>query len=570
MSQARSPFKFLDSYQKADADVFFGRQEETKALYKALSGVKQLLVYGSSGSGKTSLVECGLRNQFSDADWFALTIRRGGNINASVFTGINNALDIKIKTDPVTKMPEDMQMGLGEAVEKLFAKRYQPVYLLFDQFEELLISGETEEKKIFFTSLNNLINYKVPCRLMLIMREEFIGHLSEFEPLCPSIFQHRFRVEKMGRKNVEEVIYNILEAPKYKTFFTVEDSHHLAECILSKLPDKRKEIELAHVQVFLGELWDRAQTTKNNNELPILSAGRIHEDDNLEAVLESFLKKQMKELEEGYGERVPLELLAAMISERFTKLQLSEAAIKADLENKKVISKKTIPDLLKELEQRRIIRTIKIGDETQYEISHDVLALVVGQNLTEEMKMREKAGDIYKVYRERQGLFTQDDIDYLRPFEQSLAYQPDLQKRIDDSIATIKKQNENEKARTRKRLRTLYSLLALAAIALVVAVIYYLDANNATEKAKKSEIAAKIDQQKADSLSDVANRALKNLINRDFYAIVKLTEPITDVGGYPKAYLIQLDSIAALFPGNNKLKNTIDSIKVVVSKKSNK
>ena len=570
MSQARSPFKFLDSYQKADADVFFGRQEETKALYKALSGVKQLLVYGSSGSGKTSLVECGLRNQFSDADWFALTIRRGGNINASVFTGINNALDIKIKTDPVTKMPEDMQMGLGEAVEKLFAKRYQPVYLLFDQFEELLISGETEEKKIFFTSLNNLINYKVPCRIMLIMREEFIGHLSEFESLCPSIFQHRFRVEKMGRKNVEEVIYNILEAPKYKTFFTVEDSHHLAECILSKLPDKRKEIELAHVQVFLGELWDRAQTTKNNNELPILSAGRIHEDDNLEAVLESFLKKQMKELEEGYGERVPLELLAAMISERFTKLQLSEAAIKADLENKKVISKKTIPDLLKELEQRRIIRTIKIGDETQYEISHDVLALVVGQNLTEEMKMREKAGDIYKVYQERQGLFTQDDIDYLRPFEQSLAYQPDLQKRIDDSIATIKKQNENEKARTRKRLRTLYSLLALAAIALVVAVIYYLDANNATEKAKKSEIAAKIDQQKADSLSDVANRALKNLINRDFYAIVKLTEPITDVGGYPKAYLIQLDSIAALFPGNNKLKNTIDSIKVVVSKKSNK
>ncbi len=43
--------------------------------------------------------------------------------------------------------------------------------------------------------------------------------------------------------------------------------------------------------------------------------------------MESFLKKQMTELEEDYGERVPLELLAAMISERFTKLQLSEAAI---------------------------------------------------------------------------------------------------------------------------------------------------------------------------------------------------------------------------------------------------
>jgi hypothetical protein len=78
--------------------------------------------------------------------------------------------------------------------------------------------------------------------------------------------------------------------------------------------------------------------------------------------------------------------------------------------------------VLKELEQRRIVRTIKAGDETQYEISHDVLALVIGQNLTEEMKMREKAGGIYKVFVERLGLFTQDDIDYLRPYQLSLPY----------------------------------------------------------------------------------------------------------------------------------------------------
>jgi hypothetical protein len=96
--------------------------------------------------------------------------------------------------------------------------------------------------------------------------------------------------------------------------------------------------------------------------------------------------------------------------------------------------------LLKDLEYRRIIRTLKVGDETQYEISHDLLALVVGQNLTDEMKMREKAGDIYNVYGERQGLFTQDDIDYLRPFEQNLAYPVGLKERIDESIAAIKKE----------------------------------------------------------------------------------------------------------------------------------
>jgi len=146
MSQVNSPFKFLDSYQQGDVDVFFGREKETLDLYNALSGVKHLMVYGPSGSGKTSLVECGLRNQFSDADWYALTIRKGADINASVFAAINDSLKEKIALDPVSKMPSDPQMEFGQAVEQLFSERYQPVYLLFDQFEELLISGEIEEK----------------------------------------------------------------------------------------------------------------------------------------------------------------------------------------------------------------------------------------------------------------------------------------------------------------------------------------------------------------------------------------------------------------------------------------
>ncbi len=490
MNQVNSPFKFLDAYQQSDADVFFGREKETHDLYNALSGVKHLLVYGPSGAGKTSLIECGLRNQFSDADWYALTIRKGADINASVFETINNSLHEKIITDPLTRMPVDEQMEFGQAVERLFAERYQPIYLLFDQFEELLISGNTGEKQKFFILLNKLIRNKIPCRILLIMREEFIGHLSEFETICPTIFQHRFRVEEMRRINVEEVIYRILEAPRYHAYFTVENSRLLTESILSKLPDKEKEIELAHVQVFLGELWDRAQAEKRNNELPVLNVSLVHRDDDLETVLESFLKKQVAELREVYGAKLPLELLAAMITERFTKLQLSAADLQKDLENKKVVITKPITDLLKELEQRRIVRTVKSGDEIQYEISHDVLAQVVGQNLTEEMKLREKAFDIYKVYQERQGLFSQDDIDYLRPFQQSLAYPAQLQARIDTSTVAIKKQQQQELIATRKRLRTVYGLLGAALIALLIAGYFYLNANAQKEEANRQKDAA--------------------------------------------------------------------------------
>lgn len=461
MSRNTSPFKFLDAYQEEDVNIFFGRKQDTEALYDALSGVKHLLVYGPSGAGKTSLVECGLRNQFSDADWFALSIRRGTDMAASVFARINEALQEKLLLDPDTQLPRDPGLDFGQAIESLFAERYQPVYLLFDQFEELLISGREEEKKDFFTRLNRLIRYKVPCRVLLIMREEFIGHLSEFEPLCPSLFQHRFRLEKMTRSNVQRVIQNILEAPYYRSFFKVEQSALLAGSILSKLPDERREIELAHVQVFLGELWERANSGNGNSneanapaQLPTLHQGLIRKEDKLEGVLDSFLKKQLAELAPVHGETAPIEVLGAMISERHTKLQLSEKGLQKDLDAKEVQLLQPLQSLLNGLQQRRIIRTLKSGNQTQYEISHDVLAFVVGQNLTEEMKMREKAREIYRVFEDRQGFFSQDDLDYIRPYQVYLAYPPELKKRIGESEAHWKQVQQSEleaaKAQTEK------------------------------------------------------------------------------------------------------------------------
>jgi hypothetical protein len=437
MSRSDSPFKFLDAYQKGDRKIFFGREEETKNLYDAMSGVKHLLVYGPSGSGKTSLVECGLRNQFSDADWFALTIRRGENINAAVLAAINDALVEKL-------LPAGAAEGFGPAVEQLFAERFQPVYLLFDQFEELLISGGTEEKQQFFAKLNQLVHHKLPCRILLIMREEFIGHLSEFEPLCPSLFQHRFRVEKMGRSHVESVIQSILDSEHYRAYFDVEESGALTQKILAQLPDQRKEIELAYMQVFLAELWDRAVTETKNGNKPLLSAKLVREDDNLDSVLESFLEKQLKELSVVFKNEMPLELLVAMITERNTKLQLSKDAIAQELAQRNVECPAPVASLLKALETRLIVRRSKMGEEVKFEISHDVLALVVGQMRTQKMKDRERATGIYRFYAERPGLLTVDDIGHIRSLTDILPCPDAIRANIEKSEAHIKAQQEKE------------------------------------------------------------------------------------------------------------------------------
>ena len=82
--EKKYPFKFLDSYNQNDTDIFFGRDEEIVALYEMIFQNSMLLVYGASGTGKTSLIQCGLASKFKSYDWLALTIRRGININESL------------------------------------------------------------------------------------------------------------------------------------------------------------------------------------------------------------------------------------------------------------------------------------------------------------------------------------------------------------------------------------------------------------------------------------------------------------------------------------------------------
>ena len=88
----KSPFKFLDSYTKDDRDIFFGRDREIEEMYQKVFESKILLVYGISGTGKTSLINCGLANKFEDSDWLPVYVRRGRNILDSLERELGKAV----------------------------------------------------------------------------------------------------------------------------------------------------------------------------------------------------------------------------------------------------------------------------------------------------------------------------------------------------------------------------------------------------------------------------------------------------------------------------------------------
>ncbi|MFN0215047.1 MAG: ATP-binding protein, partial [Saprospiraceae bacterium] len=89
--QKRYPFKFLDAYTREDSDIFFGREQEVNELYEMAFQTDLLLVFGASGTGKTSLIQCGLASKFQSHDWLALNIRRGSNLNMSFEKALREA-----------------------------------------------------------------------------------------------------------------------------------------------------------------------------------------------------------------------------------------------------------------------------------------------------------------------------------------------------------------------------------------------------------------------------------------------------------------------------------------------
>jgi len=89
-----NPFPGLRPFTQEEDFLFFGREEQTMELLKRLAGNRFVAVVGTSGSGKSSLVRCGLLSQLlggkmleAGGSWEIAVTHPGGNPLALVNRG---------------------------------------------------------------------------------------------------------------------------------------------------------------------------------------------------------------------------------------------------------------------------------------------------------------------------------------------------------------------------------------------------------------------------------------------------------------------------------------------------
>src|SRR6185503_3922283 len=94
--QAESPYKFLDYYEfnAKNPEPFFGRQKETQILLSDILVSRLVVLFAQTGTGKTSLINAGVRPLLEKRDYKHVLIRVREDAAESATTELKDCLRI--------------------------------------------------------------------------------------------------------------------------------------------------------------------------------------------------------------------------------------------------------------------------------------------------------------------------------------------------------------------------------------------------------------------------------------------------------------------------------------------
>jgi Fe2+ or Zn2+ uptake regulation protein/energy-coupling factor transporter ATP-binding protein EcfA2 len=465
----KNPFKFLDAYTKNDREIFFGRSEELDEIYRKFYKSKILLVYGKSGTGKSSIINCGLVSKIPAEDILIIPVRCSKD-------PVNN-----LKAD-LRKFSDSDSPDTIDILKDIYEKNFKPVSLIFDQFEEIFILSTLEERKKLISELLKIIQSKIRVNLVLIFREEYFAGFSEFEDVIPNLYSNRVRIEKLNKNVVEEII----EKPCRSCNVQVETG--LSKKVTEILSRETGQIELTWFQILMDKLYKLAIERDQIN--PSLKISDLHKIGDIGNILGDFLNEQLLGMENAPEVEA---VLKTMISEDGTKKQitLDEIVHSLDKANRNIPGE-SVRNILKNLVDRRIIS--EKDEHGNYEIKHDSLAIRIYERLTaEERKLKEiqqLIKNAHNQYLQVGTLMNEQMLKHIGPYTTNLSLPIEQEKFV--------KQSENEIGKAKRRIRN--TVFSLGTFILIFAIVFGIYSYKGRQKA---ELEARISKSK-----ELANQAL--------------------------------------------------------------
>ena len=345
------PYRGIESFRYIDQRVFCAREEETWDLLRNILINRGVLLYGDSGSGKSSLINAGLIPEAIKEHLYAQRLRvqprRGREIKVERIPTETDGGPPYLPSDLVDPAASDdhalsFEISLDDFYKQLDRLRHRRVdeprpLLIFDQFEEFITlfedtssartaaqskdSPATIQGNILTVLTSILQDEGLPVKILFVFREEYLAKLNILFKSAPELLDQYVRLLPPRVEEAEQIILAPFADEEVKQTFAgnhVRDLENLAKRIATQIQQRSENgfINLTELQIVCRKLWDSRDPAKyfeSNNS-------------DIQKVLEGYWADALKKLGDLYEPSIAL--LGHMVTSTNTRNIVSEPDLK--------------------------------------------------------------------------------------------------------------------------------------------------------------------------------------------------------------------------------------------------
>ncbi len=282
-----------ESFRDDDTDcrVFFGRDEEiTEVLNRVLSS-KLLVLFAKSGLGKTSLLQAGLFPRLRERDLLPIRLRFNWR-DSKLMDELRLSVEATCKAKQIA-----YTHGVGDTLWEYFntvlfslGDRFLAPVLVLDQFEEIFTLHKPEFRQSLALELGHLVTGTLPpsvrqrirdgakldypavapsVRLVLSLREEYVGSLQELALAVPGILDHRYRLLPLDSAHARLAIEKPAHLEDADGRFATRPfqySAEILEAMLKFLASNHGEIEPFQLQILCRHVEQQVATRQSADD----------------------------------------------------------------------------------------------------------------------------------------------------------------------------------------------------------------------------------------------------------------------------------------------------------------
>ncbi len=339
----RRPFKFLDYYRESDADLFFGRDTEIKIICSKIIAHRSLILYGRSGTGKSSVTYAGVLPELRRAGH---TVTVSGGFHSTLVQQFP-ALEELSQSDN----PEYYVDKLASAPGKADNLRI----IILDHFEEIFTLTSSTERTRVIEELGILLKQeKDRLRIVFVLREDYLAEMNHLKGILPEIFHHEFRLEQLHREQAEQAVIQ----PLLKLQHPVNPD--LVHLILNGLEDGER-VDPSQLQIVCDALFDAGGITRENYQ----NLGGVP------LILERYMNRVLQRFKPDKLSLINI-ILGELISVEKQRRTLSLTEIFSRF-SEQFLDRSQFQSLIEQLLEGRIIRQHRQDGDSWIELTHDLL-----------------------------------------------------------------------------------------------------------------------------------------------------------------------------------------------------